>query len=40
MASQLSTEQRAGLKELLNNLKRGQALFRRYVLPIYENDDQ
>jgi len=38
MALALSAEQRAGLKELLDNLKRGQGLFRRYVLPIYEDD--
>src|SRR4051812_11208827 len=38
MVLALSAEQRAGLKELLDNLKRGQGLFRRYVLPIYEDD--
>ncbi len=40
MAVDLSAEQQAGLKELLANLQSAQDLFRRHVLPIYEDDDR
>ncbi len=40
MTASMSAEQRAGLKQLLGNLKRGQELFRPYVLPIYEDDER